>query len=214
MLRDRAEAVADGDGAAEAAERGSETQESLASRLDYLTDLFRRRLSQDRESARAFDALYQELTAARSAIEGMLVMPLARRMFLLIDRLDQDGSEFAQTVADELAEMLYVQGFTPVAVDPGDFDPATQEAIAVPVIPGRREGQVVGYARRGWCYQDRLIQPALVEVATSAAASAREPNDGGGPAGASEPGRDGSAPAGASVPAGDLSAPLEGSADA
>jgi molecular chaperone GrpE (heat shock protein) len=143
-------------------------QESLERKVDYLTDLFRRRLSEDKESARAFDALFQELTAARSAIEGMLVMPLARRMFLLIDRLDQDGSEFAQMVVDELAEMLYFQGFTPVEVNPGEFDPATQEAIAVPTLPGNREGQVTSFVRRGWFYEGRLIQPALVEVATSA----------------------------------------------
>jgi hypothetical protein len=85
-------------------------QDPLGKKLDYLTDLFRRRLVQDTESAKTFDALYQELTAARSAIEGMLVMPLARRMFLLIDRLDQEGSEFGRTVADELADAL-LSGF-------------------------------------------------------------------------------------------------------
>jgi molecular chaperone GrpE (heat shock protein) len=141
-------------------------QDPLGKKLDYLTDLFRRRLVQDTESAKTFDALYQELTAARSAIEGMLVMPLARRMFLLIDRLDQEGSEFGRTVADELAEMLYFQGFTPVVVDSAEFDPVTQEAAAIPMAAGNREGQVINHVRRGWRYDGRLIRPALVEVAS------------------------------------------------
>ena len=64
-------------------------------------------------------------------------------MFLLIDRLDQEGSEFGRTVADELAEMLYFQGFTPVVVDSAEFDPATQEAAAIPMAAGNREGQVI-----------------------------------------------------------------------
>ena len=74
--------------------------------------------------------------------------------------------------------MLYFQGFTPVVVDSAEFDPATQEAAAIPMAAGNREGQVINHVRRGWRYDGRLIRPALVEVATAArvtvAASASE----------------------------------------
>jgi molecular chaperone GrpE (heat shock protein) len=144
----------------------TDSQQSLTERMDYLEALFKRRLDLNRESTRAFDALYQELAAARAAVDGLLIMPLARRIFMLIDRLDQEeDSQLAESIADELAEMLYVQGFLQVAVDAGQFDPATQEAVAVATPPGAEDGQIVGYVRRGWLYQGRLVQPALVEVA-------------------------------------------------
>lgn len=149
---------------------GGETggdEESIGRKLDYLTDLFVRRLAQSKESARAFDALYAELKVARATIDGMLLMPLARRMFMLIDRLDQEGTDFAETVCDELAEMLHLHGFSQIIVA-SEFDPATQEAVAVPVRPGDRDGQIVGFLRRGWLYNGTLVRPALVEVTTPA----------------------------------------------
>lgn len=147
------------------------TPDPVVARIDELTSLFRRRLLEDREKARAFDALYTELVETRAAASGEIVLPLVRRLIVLVDRLDtaqldpaRETSELAHSVTAELCEALHAQGVTELEV--GDaFDPASQEAAVVPAPVGTPPGTVAAVRRRGWSFQGRVLRPALVEVA-------------------------------------------------
>jgi molecular chaperone GrpE len=136
----------------------------IATQLEDLTDLFRRRLLDDREKQRAFDALYAELQQARKITEGEWLRPIARRLFGVIDRLDAESSDFSTSIAEELIALLETYDFIDIAASGGAFDPTTQE-VGRTVDGGREQvGVVSGLLRRGWRQGDRVIRPALVEV--------------------------------------------------
>lgn len=143
----------------------------VLARLDELAGMFRRRLADDSEKPSVLDALYGELAAVRAAAEGQVVLPLVRRLIVLIDRLDaagpalgQSGSDLAGSVTAELCEALHAQDVSELDIGE-EFDPATQEAMAAPGPAGTRPGMILGVRRRGWWFQGRVLRPALVEIA-------------------------------------------------
>jgi molecular chaperone GrpE len=136
---------------------------ALAVRLDELTDLFRRRLLDDKDKKRAFDSLYERLERAERAAEGELVLPLLRQLLLVVDRLDgyQGDEPLVSSVHEELLEILRRSGVEPLA-DAERVDPACHEVVEV--TPHADEGAIVGQVRRGWAMGGRLLRPAQVVV--------------------------------------------------
>ena len=146
---------------------GEVTQEvslaSVAESIEGLTDLFRRRLLDDREKARAFDLLYEELRTARGLIEGEVVLPLARRLFAVIDRIEHADDDLVASVRDELVGSLGNCGIFDVQPAVGDaFDPSTQEVIGD--VDASSVAIVMGVQRRGWTRNGQLIRTALVRL--------------------------------------------------
>jgi molecular chaperone GrpE len=138
-------------------------------RLDQLVDLFRRRLLDDREKARQFDALYEELRAARALVAGEVLIPLVRQILLVLDRLDNEGSDFAQSVADELVEALRLHGFDPIDVSNEAFDPARQEVAGYQTVANADDhGTVVAVVRRGLRRGDIVVRPVHVMLGSVA----------------------------------------------
>jgi molecular chaperone GrpE (heat shock protein) len=136
-----------------------------AQRLAELTDLFRRRLYDDREKQRAFDALYRELGQARALADGQYLMPLARRLINVIDRLSADSGELAGSVAEELADILAMYEVEQIKPASEVFDPRTQEVAAVvDVADGEEDGTVATVRRSGWRLGTRILRPTLVDV--------------------------------------------------
>lgn len=136
---------------------------ALSTRLDELTDLFRRRLLDDKEKKRAFDALYDRLERAERELEAEAILPLVRDLLLLVDRLDahDDGDPFVVSIAAELLESLRRSGVEPIAML-DRFDPGRHEVVEV--IHDAEDGAVVRQVRRGWMIGDRLLRPAHVVV--------------------------------------------------
>lgn len=142
----------------------------IAQRLDELTDLFRRRLVADREKQRAFDALYGQLEQARALADGQHLVPLLRRLINVIDRLDADQGELAQSVAEELVDILAQYEVERLASPTGPeaeaFDPRTQEvATVLDTADSEQDGTVAQVRRAGWRLGGaRVLRPTLVDV--------------------------------------------------
>jgi molecular chaperone GrpE len=146
------------------------SSQRIAQRLDELTDLFRRRLLDDSEKQQAFDALYRELTQTRALADGQYLVPLIRRLLNVIDRLtagsaDGGPGELAQSVAEELADILAMYGVEEIKLEPGLFDPKTQEVATVLEAAGAAEdGTIASVRRSGWRQGTRVLRPTLVDV--------------------------------------------------
>ncbi len=146
--------------------------EELAQKVDYLGGLFQRRLLNDKERLRAFDDLQTRLNAAEDAAAGLAQVPLARELFLVVDRLDRyDGldREFADSIRDELLESLRRHHIDELVVEVGQFDPATAEVGELDDSTDLEPGVVVGLVRRGFRSGSHVIRPARVRVAAEPA---------------------------------------------
>jgi molecular chaperone GrpE len=134
-------------------------------RLDELTDLFRRRLVEDREKQRAFEALYQELAQARAIADGEYLMPLIRRLIGVIDRLGRASGEVAQSVVEELADVLASYDVERTRPSSAAFDPLIQEIASVlETTDPDQDGTVALVHRDGWVRGGRVLRPMLVDV--------------------------------------------------
>jgi len=152
----------DNDGAAVSAQDATlETARSVAE----LTDLVRRRLTDDTAKQRMFDALYEELTKARALADAQHLMPLVRRLMNVIDRLDGSPSELAGSVAEELTDILAMYEVTEITPESAVFDPRIQEVAAIVIAAGPMDNGTVGRVqRRGWRLGARVLRPMLVDV--------------------------------------------------
>jgi molecular chaperone GrpE len=146
------------------------SSQRTAQRLDELTDLFRRRLLEDREKQRAFDALYGELTQTRALADGQYLVPLVRRLLNVIDRLTADSAdaapgELAGSVAEELADILAMYEVEEIKLESGLFDPKTQEvATVLEAGDAAEDGTIASVRRSGWRLGARVLRPTLVDV--------------------------------------------------
>lgn len=141
----------------------------LAERVDELTDLFRRRLLDDRDKRRAIDMLERRLEELEPLARGEAAVPLVHEFLPLIDRLDRyDGPDpsVVDSVVDELLAALDRYGIEEIAVDT-NFDPGCHEAIERIAIEGEEEGplRVVEVRRRGFRTSQRVLRPSQVVVA-------------------------------------------------
>jgi molecular chaperone GrpE len=68
-------------------------------------------------------------------------------------------------VADQLTAALSKFGLTPFGSKGDTFDPTRHEAVAHSMSPDVSEPTCVGVMRRGYLLGERLLRPALVEVA-------------------------------------------------
>jgi len=141
------------------------SSERTAQRLEELTDLFRRRLIDDREKQRAFDALYRELAQARALADGQYLIPIVRRLINVIDRLAADSGDLAQSVAEELIDILALHEVERITPGSEAFDPRTQEvATVVAAVDPDEDGTVASVRRSGWRLGTRVLRPMLVDV--------------------------------------------------
>jgi molecular chaperone GrpE (heat shock protein) len=138
---------------------------ALDVRLAELTDLFRRRLLEDRNNKATLDVLHGRLKSAHSTTELQFLMPLIRRLFNVIDRLGSVPGEFADSAVQELTDILAMYEVTVIVPVSPAFDPATQEAVSV-VATDRpdQDGRVAAVRRRGWRHGERVLRPTLVDV--------------------------------------------------
>ncbi|MFI6504637.1 nucleotide exchange factor GrpE [Nonomuraea typhae] len=139
----------------------------LAGKLDVLTDLFKRRLSDDLDKRKLLEEQARRIQQVEGGLFRDLQLPLVLGVAAVIDRLDRhegEGREHSHAIRDELLDLLERNGIRQVATDKG-FDPANHEAVAARAEAGHPPGTVLevwsrGYARHGW-----VFRPARVVVA-------------------------------------------------
>lgn len=144
----------------------------LVGRLDELTDLFRRRLLDDKEKRRALDLLHERVLVSEGLVSGSFLEPMIVDLALLFDRLDAyDGEDggFVSSVVAELEEALRRRGVLSIVPERGtDFDPAVHEAIEASADRESSDWVVAEARKRGFAIGDRIVRPASVVVRSRA----------------------------------------------
>lgn len=143
-----------------------EEQGDVVRELAELKDLFVRRLYDDRDKRRLIDELAEQLKHAETGPFRQYLQPVVYAVALLIDRVDRyqgPDLEFADSVREELLELLRQQGVREVAVGEG-FDPAYHEVVEARPDPSRPRGEVLSVRRRGFAHGGWVFRPAQVVV--------------------------------------------------
>ncbi len=146
-------------------------QAEIVRRLDELTDLFVRRLADDRARKAAVDELGERLRQAELGLFRQYLHPFVHGLALVIDRLDRYGggdAEFAGSIRDELLDLLERHGVREVPAAGGAFDPARHEAVGTRDDTDAPAGTVVGVVRRGFAHDTWIFRPAQVTVSSPA----------------------------------------------
>ncbi|MFD9944276.1 nucleotide exchange factor GrpE [Nonomuraea sp. NPDC059023] len=141
--------------------------EELSEKLDVLTDLFKRRLSDDLDKRKLLEEQARRIQQAEGALFRDLQLPLVLGVATVIDRIDrhEGEKELALEIRDELLELLAANGIREVPTDAG-FDRATHEAAAARPEEGSEPGTILevwnrGYARHGWVFRPARVVVAL-----------------------------------------------------
>jgi molecular chaperone GrpE len=147
---------------------GDEDLESLRRERDELKDAllrrradfenYRRRVERDRAVAAA---------EAREAVFRDLVNTVDNLERALASTGPEDG--LRQGVLLTYRDLLaFLEANGVKAIDPAGerFDPALHQALTHEPVPGLEEGTVAEVFRKGYRFQERLLRPALVRVAS------------------------------------------------
>ncbi|MBV9143186.1 MAG: nucleotide exchange factor GrpE [Pseudonocardiales bacterium] len=139
---------------------------AIEARLDELTDLFRRRLRDDKDKRRLIDEAHERARAAEVGPFRQFLHPVVTGVALVIDRLDAyEGTDpsFAVSIRDELLDVLARHGVLPVP-DSGPVDPLWHEVVDV---DGAQAGQmaVSRVVRRGFQHAGWVFRPARIIAA-------------------------------------------------
>lgn len=145
------------------------TLRDVTRQLAELTDLFRRRLVDDRTKNDVILALRQHLQAREAVDTGAAFESLFAETLLAIDRLESEETspQLAASVSAELLEVLGRRGLRALPSE-GIADPAIHEIVGRRSASGVESGAIVEVRRRGYLLGDRLLRPAQVIVAVEA----------------------------------------------
>jgi molecular chaperone GrpE len=148
----------------------TQAEESLASEVAALRDLFHRRLMDDRDKRRLYEQLAELVEVARSNLERQFVAPIARELVLLLDgivaahRAGIDPVEIVGSIYDEVTEILSRRTIEPFSALSQPFDPRWHEAVGQVAAGREAAGFVVEETRAGWRFGVDLLRPARVVV--------------------------------------------------
>jgi molecular chaperone GrpE (heat shock protein) len=140
---------------------------AIEARLDELTDLFKRRLFDDKDKRRLIDNVHERLRAAEAGPFRQFLHPVVSGLALVVDRLDAyqgPDPDFAASIRDELLYVLGRHGVLPVP-GAGPVDPLLHEVVAV---DGAQDAQMVvsRVVRRGFQHAGWVFRPAQVVAAS------------------------------------------------
>lgn len=155
---------------------GGATLDDIRQEVANLTDLFRRRLLDDKAKSSLYAALQDHAKASQDLLRYRAFESLFREALLAIDRLQSEATtpELVESAVDELLEVFARRSLVPVD-DAGEFDPRVHEAVeSIPESDQMPAGSIVAVHRAGYTLDGRLLRPARVTVAV-AASSPKDP---------------------------------------
>lgn len=134
------------------------TEEVRGARSDLqgLSDVFVRRLLDDRQKADLIRSL--EECASFAVIE-----PFISDLILLLDRVEKIEDDFSKSVAEELLDILARRNVKRIEVG-RTFDSKLHKAISVLKKPTATRTEVIGVSRCGYVFGEKVIRPAEVVV--------------------------------------------------
>lgn len=139
----------------------------IEQQLSELTDLFRRRLLDDRDKRRLIDAATERAKDAETGPFRQYLHPLVVGVALVVDRLDAyagDDPHFVASVREELLDALARHGVVPIDAA-GAIDPRLHDVVAVDGPRPERSDQRMVVSRvqsRGYRHGDWIFRPARV----------------------------------------------------
>ncbi len=84
-----------------------------------------------------------------------------------------DGIRHLDQNTENLLKRFGVESYSAVG---SDFDPNLHQAMRMVDVPGKRSNEVVTQFMKGYKYQDRILRPAMVEIATGAGSDTTPPD--------------------------------------
>ncbi|SEQ08426.1 nucleotide exchange factor GrpE [Microlunatus flavus] len=140
------------------------TLATVSEQLDGLTDLFRRRLLDDRAKQAVIEDLGQRLNNAEAARSAAALKPIVHSLSMVIERLRTSApdADLVESIGHELEDVLEsVVGVAPIAPIKGDpVDPLRHEVVAA---HGDGTELRVAELRRGGYEKDGIVlKPARV----------------------------------------------------
>ena len=122
-------------------------------------DNFRKRMERERDEAGA--------GAARDILKRLL--PVLDNMERALRASEGSGEPLykgIELVHQQFLDLLKKEGVRPVDALGARFDPHLHEAVEVLDVPGFEADVILEEMQRGYTYNDRLLRPALVKVAS------------------------------------------------
>lgn len=141
----------------------------IRAELTQLTDLFRRRLMDDKVRNALTESLQEQVRESRDLLRRRQLASVINEVLLVVDRLQSEPAtaELVESAAGELLEVLARRSLEPVGVA-DMFDSSIHEAIAVvPATSQAPPGTIVTVHRTGYTLDGRLLRPAQVTVTTT-----------------------------------------------
>lgn len=140
---------------------------SVADQVQYLQDLFQRKLLEDRAKNQLIESLRESLERRDAMATGEAFRDLFKEALVALDRLqsEEPDKELSESVADELLEVFVRRGLQLVPVE-GQVDPKFHEVVEVaPANEGQATGEILSVERDGYLLGGRLLRPARVVIA-------------------------------------------------
>ena len=158
-------AGAQGRRAAELAQKLEEVQREKDNYYDLLLrkqaefDNFRKRMEREREESGG--------AAARDVLKRLLpVLDNMERALRASEGSDDPLYKGIALVHQQFLDLLKKEGVQPIETLGTRFDPRLHEAVQVLDVPGFEADVILEEMQRGYTYNDRLLRPALVKVAS------------------------------------------------
>lgn len=142
----------------------------IVRRLDELTDLFRRRMLDDRSKTEFLQELQERARTDDRVIVGRLLRPLTLRLLGMVDRIDNAGgppNPLAESVVDELLMILEEFGIHEISAE-GMFDSRLHRVVGG-VVDGRPGGTIARVDRRGVTLDGIVLRYSDVIVSNESA---------------------------------------------
>ena len=148
---------------------GNATLDSLAEQLAALSDLFRRRLLDDRAKQATIQEMQARLEQAERERAAESLRPLVTRVALVIERLGSTppSPELSESIVEELDDILGTFGIRSFGLGP-EVDPRRHEIVSV-----RGEGPVLkaeDLIRAGYEKDGVVLRPARITAVRVAGA--------------------------------------------
>lgn len=145
------------------------TLEDVRDEIANLTDLFRRRLMEDKARNSLYESVQEQAKSAQDLLRYRAFESLFREALLAVDRLRAEAAtpELVESAVDELLEVFARRTLIPID-DTGEFDPRLHEAVeTIPASDQAPAGSIVAVHRTGYTLDGRLLRPTQVTVAVS-----------------------------------------------
>lgn len=142
---------------------------AIEEKVQYLQDLFQRKLLEDRAKNQLIDAVQKSLAERDAVSSGEAFRDLFKEALLALDRLrsEQPSRELNESVVDELLEVFARRGLQAVPNE-GQMDHRFHEVMeTVAASDEHPAGHIVYVEREGFVLGGRLLRPARVVVAAA-----------------------------------------------